>query len=468
MLKKLEVKGSVASFLRPDHAAWIRIALHKMNPGQAIIAVVDDLKSLAAMLRCDDFSQEIRNHRLFFAAGRDWAEELAEVLRKHPGLAVPVSFIRTITTPTEIAEQMIQAAQKVFADETNRRGRLVVEMSRTRSTRAKADRTKACVIAPAQFRLWDNPGTTLSEAIQKSSALLDLSTFNPDDPTNTSPLALAQVVSDCDALVAANFSRADAAGILPDDLAVITWATLPRIPAHAAARSRDRLIVADNSWVELAIANGWPKPFVCVAGYPVQNWSGGHASGLAVIADTLPIVLRPERFELSSHRLLWEKIEHELKANPFSLDLDIHRYLGRQMERLGIAETGMDRRIFIDELIAPAYSQGLVRALVHEGLQLSIYGRGWDQISEFAACCKGEIRNQAELRSAVSRCRALVHAWPTPTPHPIQTVGAPVLKRTGSRKETFVREAKAILCAPFRAPAIAPITGELVAKLIAS
>ena len=103
------------------------------------------------------------------------------------------------------------------------------------------------------------------------------------------------------------------------------------------------------------------------------------------------------------------------------------------MKRLGICEQNFDRRRFVEQLIVPAYQQGLARLFLREGFPLRIHGRGWQQIPEFSTRVGGALRTREELLDA-SRDAVLVHAWAWAPAHPIESVGPRILRPSGSRQ----------------------------------
>src|SRR4051794_4190866 len=93
MLPKLSITGTTGCLIAPPHAAPIHIALELLQPNQAVVALLDDTAALQTILHLHDFSQDISGHRLFFAAGGEWAAPLEDLFLQNPGLPVPMSFI---------------------------------------------------------------------------------------------------------------------------------------------------------------------------------------------------------------------------------------------------------------------------------------------------------------------------------------------------------------------------------------
>jgi hypothetical protein len=251
-----------------------------------------------------------------------------------------------------------------------------------------------------------------------------------DNPASASPLALANAVEGCGALVTTDFARADAPQLLPDTLPWIAWVTTPRIPAYVPSAAHDALLLADPMWRAKAQAQGWPAQRLAVASWPV----GTDAAPLpaqpvaALIADTKPLA-PPERLEdYSSHRLLWEQVAAELTANPFAAIDDPEGYLATRRQRAGIDETGFDHRSFLVDLIAPAVAQGLARLMLEVGVPLRLHGKGWAEIETFSRAATGAVASREELLAATIAATILIDPRPLAGPHPMHTMGRAVIR----------------------------------------
>ena len=469
MLRKMDIAGNVACFLSPMHAAQLRVALDMLEPRQAIIALVPDASTLWVMLHCEDFSKDIAAHRLWFAAGEEWERELARLFVDNPGLPTPAQFIRPIVADPEPTDRLIAPAQKVFAAEGIRR---TEEIRRLASVpRTGHPRRRVCVIAPSGFRLWDPAPDALSNSfLHADGDKVFAVRFDSDDPASASALALASAITECDAIVSANFTRADAPDVAPIDMTWISWVTTPRIPLAAPAGPKDVVLLADPAWRAMALEGGWTADRVHIAAWPeIARDNRPAAASLALIADTQ--LLHPPKSveDYSSHKLLWEMIADELLHDPFAIGDDVHRYLGRKSARLQIGDAGFDRSVFIERLIVPAWQQGLARLLVREALPVRIRGKGWERIEVLTPHAEGAVHSSLEFDSIVDGATALVHAWPSNGAHPINAVGRPVVRAFGCRRDSFLRDAR--LALKNELPASAPasqhaLSWKLIARLL--
>jgi hypothetical protein len=317
-------------------------------------------------------------------------------------------------------------------------------------------RKRVCVVSPSRFRLWDNAGATLEETL--AAADVELARFDPDVPTSASPLALAETLSTCDAICAANTGRADLPPVAPTALPWVTWVTNGRIPGSPANFPHDRLVLADGSWRSAAHAAGWSPNQISVATWPAMSFSQDPKADspsdphLALLCDTLRMNPPGEDMDLSSHVLLWEAITEELRQNPLAAAGDANAYLSSRMKRLDVLDDGFDRSAFLGRLIFPAFQQGLARMLASAGLPLRLYGQGWSEVPDLKPFAAGAITSAGSFRAAIATAAAVVHVWPLPFPHPIDAVPKPVV-RPACTREAFLRSAGAALRAPSAAAA---------------
>ena len=394
--------------------------------------------------------------------------------------------------------------EKVFADQSAKR---LARIHEIRSNWKSSGLNKICIVAPSQFRLWDDTGAAFDSAmggsrflsaLDKPEALnlpigksrhlpgrplaLPLSSeyrgegthvrFDPDDPASASSLALAQAASQCNALVTPNLGRGELPDIISDAMPWITWVTAPRIPAFVKAGLRDALIVADPAWKAAAIERGWAADQVWIGTWPLRSGianASGEASlagvfrvppkpHLALISDTRRLD-PPERVEeYSSHRLLWESIGEELLSNPFAVKHDVNAYLTGRMKQAHIESEGFDREAFLNGVILHAYQQGIARLLASQGFPLKLFGKGWEECEDLRPLAGGLIRSREELDLAMQSAAAFVHAWPIFHAHPIDSTGKPVI-RPGSPPNDFLHDCKLALSGkisarPSRIPAL--------------
>jgi hypothetical protein len=455
MLKKMPVTGRVACFLGPTHAAHLRVALDQLRFDQAIIAIMPDASDFEIALHCDDFSKDITNHRLFFATGERWAEELATVFRNHPGLAPPSHFVRLATLSESACDVMMRDAQKIFSSIASERAERIKAVWRERSS-SKRDGPRACVIAASGFRLWDDSGHVLSSVFADDASIVRL---DPDDPASTSSLAVALAASKADAIVSANMYRGDApAGVVPESMPWITWVTNARVPAVKSAASRDRLIVVDEGMKSRAIASGWIASRIDVAGWPVTRLADALSREAAVICD-VPSLECPEKLaEYSSFKLLWDAIVADLQTDPIKLR-DVDQYLATLRRQLSISEEGFPRAAFIDGCIIPAWQTGWVNALLRAKAPLRIYGRGWT-IPE----SRGPIETREQLQCALGHASCLLDLWPSSlSKHPIRFAGRSVIAPFGKTIPQVLAELQSPAPTTNNTP---PLTRELLDRIL--
>ena len=479
MLRKAELPGTVICFLYPLHAGQIRVALDRMLPNQALLALTPSWRTLGIILACEDFSVEIKAHRLYFAAGEQWEAALDRLLEANLGLPTPTQFIRPILADCAPADALVAPAQKVFADHSTRRAQKVKIL---RQSWKPPGLRRICLVAPSHFRLWDDIGAALAGALEDRAEGISISHFDPDDPASASPAAMAAAAAECDAIITPNSSRADLPDLVPDAMPWATWLTVPRIPSPEKAGENDTLLVADPHWKELALQHGWNAERVFIAGWPpVRIRSGDEETlspgvfrmarepSLAIIADTRPLDPPPRVVEYSSHRLLWEAIRGQLLQDPFALAASADDFLSDCMRRGRVEEEGFDRALFLDGIVLPAWQQGVARALLRARVAIKLYGHAWNELDEFRTAAQGPLRTREQLRHAVKSAEALIHIWPIAHAHPIESAGKPIL-RAQQPRDAFIQEAK--LAMRGRMPAIRrsvePLRTETILRALAT
>ncbi len=443
LLQKLDLIGTLGCFLNPNHAAQIRAALEKIQPVQALLAIIPDSADLRLLLHCDDFAAEIRAGRLFFIAGMDWPDQLGALFEKYPGLPLPQQFLRTSLLDDGEMSDLSTEAQRIISIETSRRSEKMAEIISQDERPARTCRI--VVLAGSQFNLADLSNIALRQALPADDR--SFIQYDPDHPLTAGPLALAEAAADADALVAADLFRADLPNVISGQTAWLTWITTGRITAPDPQGSRDGLLLADPAWRQDAISAGWPAARIQIAGWPQivpPPPAGNSPPVLGLLTDTRTIEIPQKVKDFSSQQLLWEFIEDELTRDPLALGDDPDRYLNSRMARFNIRDEKFERGLFFDRLIAPAYKRGLTPFLLKNGIRVALFGRGWDEMTEFKSCAMGPIENLAGLTRAVSQCTAILQAYPDrnaasaglPLPM-IRTIGLHPARLLGRIRETL-------------------------------
>lgn len=463
MLKSMEVVGTTGCFLNPLHAVQLRVTLDMLHSRQAVVAIVPDDQTLTVLLSCEDFSHDIAAGRLWFASGRQWESELQALFQDNPGLPTPAEFIRPITADSEATNSLIEPAQHVFAQVGESRGD---ESKRLRERWKPINRShrRLCLLAPSEFRLWDDAALVLAE-MDLLNVGIDVRRLDSDRPTSSSPLALAVAASECDGVFCANIFRSHLPGVIPESMPWITWVTKQWIPAAKDVGPNDRLLLANSSGLAKARQLGWDEARIEIAGRPSLPISSEPGRQPSLVADTHPLAI-PKRIEgYSSQTLLWEMIRDELTRDPFLAVDNIDGYLNSRRARFQIGDDGFDAQIFIEQLIVPAVQQGLARRMIKDGMPVRIFGRGWEALDGLADFHDGAVTSRQELGKIVSQSAALIHLWPWTPGHAIETTGRPVIRT--KRMHDFLSDVQQALNGTLKPPAQQEpvISPELIARI---
>ena len=505
MLKMLELRGVVGCLLAPSHAGQVAAALDKLSAHQAVIVVHPDVEAVRVLLGCCDFSGDIARHRLWFAIGEQWPLMMGRLLREQPGLSTPCQFIRTPATDEDLIQTLIPMAEKVFNESNAARSNQLSEMvcgplppgipggrvgvrgdfSRMGVEQSVEEKTpqpnpppgvpgggdrkqnsrsmqNVLVLAPSHFRLWDDAGEALLSVMRGTDACH----FDPDDPARSSALGLALAGQHCDVVVVPNRSRAELPAVLSPATSVLTWITQPHIPMYDAKHPNDALLLADDSWLTAATSLGWPPNRLKIAGWPSLSFAPPAGKSLALIADTFTLETPVKALDSSSHHVLWEMIRSEMSSGPFSIGSDVIGFIHRRMMKLGISAEGFNEGMFVNQLVIPAYQQGMARLLLDAGLPLKIFGKGWDELPRFRPAWRGTVETREAFREAVSSASVLIYLWPTRIRHEIDAMGRPVLSPNFHRAESWVRDAKAMLNGSSETCVLPPISQACIREMV--
>jgi hypothetical protein len=335
----------------------------------------------------------------------------------------------------DVVTPIIRAAETIFNE---------VNAARAEQLNHVAHRggDRQLVVAASGFRLWDDAGEALVRAMSSDA---NVAILDPDDPAQSSSLALALAAQPCGAVVIPDRFRGDLPPVLPRDVRVVTWLTQPRLPAYNPEFPGDALLLADEDWTALAKSAGWPASSLGVAHWPSVDLPAPADATLALICDTAPLETPTKELELSSHHVLWEMIRSDVLADPFDLRNDVVGFIDRRRAKLGISDEGFNRDLFIARLIVPAYQQAIATRLLRAGLPLRIYGRGWDGLSpHFANVHQGPIHTRDEFLRAAGSAAAVVYPFPLRQRHAIHALGRPIIG-PASRESELLNDARRAL-----------------------
>lgn len=502
MLSTLTSNNQPALFLEPCWGAHIREALHLLQPQQPLLVVVTDPSDLWHMFHCEDFSIDLSAGRLWLLTGCEWPTDLQNLLQQTDALPTPSIFIRTTAVAESLTNAMMDHARRVLSAEVNRRHEQMARVIQQPPRPVNRDDVRIVLAGPSQYRLWDDAGRMLSEALvmardhaisplnnssqftssqaaekvaadplDPSCEQVQLVAFNTDHPATSSPLGLARTIEQADAVLSAGTGRSDLPPVAPLHKPWLTWISSGRIPSPVPGSTHDRLLLADANWLAAAQAAGWGIDQLEVVGWPAtaalsgtdtlysrdasgaserrssassQGRDASAAPALAILVD-LPESIEAPDYNLSSHTLLWEAIAYELGRDPLAVGDDPMKFLHRHRENRKVSVDGLDVARFVEQLILPAYVLGLARGLAAAKIPLHLHGRNWDRFADLAHLWRGNLDTSDQFIAAIEQAGALVHPWPVSGPHSIAARGRLILHPTSRRMETWVREAKELL-----------------------
>ncbi len=451
LLADMAATGRVSVLLYPTHAAQIRFALDQITSQQALIALMESPFDAACALACEAFAVEIGAGRLYFAVGPEWAEQVAQLLSARPGLPMPQQCLRTSLLSAETSRQMVDAMSRIV-DAASRQASELVQ--RLRIEFRWQPHGPVLVLAGSAYRTWDF-GTPSLEAILRSQASVPCTFLDIDRPDCASAAALLGAMSGHRAVLAAELTRADLPQVLPTDMPVVTWLLHGRAPAARDVGSRDKLIVATDELHRQARQGGWSEDRLLLAGVALPR-PASLEPRVGIVADRVEVNPAKQKFQLSSHRLLYEAIGDALLRDPLSLGCSASDYLALQAAELGLKPDTLDSYLFVERLILPAYARGIARLLHSQGVPICLIGAGWEADAELRSSHAGNPLSRAELLEAAGSCAVLADIWPIEFPPPVALFGRPVLATAGLSPQQLGDMARRLIANPTMASSVAP------------
>lgn len=419
MVERTTVRGNVACLLLPMHAQQVDACLRRLGRACAIIAILPDADALPMMLACVDFSAAIAGRQLYFAYDQS---SLNDIFHHNPGLPLPQQFIKLPTIDSIASDGVIAWAQQVFSQQSAAHsGRIAAAMQ------AAGRGNQICIAAGRTFKLWDDAGDALARAVGGEA-------IDTDQPAESAVAWIAERAASAAALITVDTCRADSPLMVAADKPWITWATHRRVPAFVTASPWDGLIVVDDSLIAPALAAGWPRDRVVVAGWPVADGvdcpppMNAPCALIANIGDLQPTA---EIDDFSSWRLVWDACRAELLARPQAIGDDPAAYLHRVRVRHDVAEDNFPEAVMLERLIEPASIVGTARWLHRAGVPLSLHGSGWDAFEDLADRISGPIHDRHALADATRNACALIDPFVIRPGHPVGTCGRPIVRTVG-------------------------------------
>ncbi len=452
MLESLRPTATVAFYLAPMHPAAIKVALDILGEGRVLIANVEE--ELELFLACEDFAIAIAEGRLRVVHS---VEKLAELLERYPGLPTPELLVRTMHVPPDVNAKLVESVQRELAAEQDRRTQLANSL-RTGCSARSAPPKRLLVGGPSRFRLWDDAGETLLCSVPAGVTTVR---WRTDDPWQSTLLHLLDAIREVDAIVAADFFRADAAGALPENLPIISWATKPRI---APGGPHDKLLLADPDFTRAAHAAGWRQDQIALATRAERRSPRPPGKHLALIADLTAAKLSAEIEDFSSHRLACERIQSELERNPFRAGSDIAGYVDAVRASMGIPAEGFPADAIVENWALPLWQASVVRRLSGAGLPVEVHGRGWDAAENLGATVRGPVTTRAAFLDAVDAAAAVLA--PAPGIRICDGYGRPVVQAVQSLEATAKQLARAASPGASQSAGASPSAGAPAAQLL--
>jgi hypothetical protein len=256
--------------------------------------------------------------------------------------------------------------------------------------------------------------------------------------------------------------------MIPAEYPLVMWLMQGPVPTPKDAGPRDGLILGTSALMSEARGLGWTPQRLKMA-RPSAPQYGERGRLVAVVADRGRLETESRKFSLGSHRLLFEAIAQELVGDPMALGAGAMEYLRDRAGQLGVRLEHLDLRVFLDELIGPAYAEGIAKLLVRRGLPVRVYGRGWDRDKALAPYAAAALDNATALRLALAEVAVVIDVWPTEHAPAIELWGRPVVRARGVTADRVENAARAAMQHEVAAePQGAVLTQEALSRFVDS
>jgi hypothetical protein len=437
-LKKVDLTGVVTCLLAPAHAQEIVAAFDKLAPHQGLVVVQPSERAFVIALACADFSEAIRSKRLFPIVGPAWEREFGRLYEQFPALAPPAMMVRLPLAPQWLVERITPAMDNLVQAQL---GRHAVALSRAAMRTVSETARGVLAVASSRVTMFGDAGSSL---LSLASRDREIDVVDTNECVNAASLAIAIAAQRIDAgvLVAADLGRADLPAVVPAGVAWVTWCTQGRIPKFDARQGpRDRLLLIHPSLQPAARAVGWPDDRISIATDPTGA-RPLESDALPTIFFDLPKIEVPAQInEYSSHRLLWDRIAHEIAKDPFGHRPPVLEYIRSIGRSLGIERDALPTDLVLHKLIEPLFAKSIALHLHAAGHKFWIVGSGWDAVPELASHERCPVVDAHTWDDALRHANAIFDVWPATPLHRSRFVGRPVVATWGVGGVTNVRRA---------------------------
>jgi len=427
--KSLEITAQVSCLLDPQHAQMIRAVLEKLEDSKSLIVVIPDDLTSRIILGCADFSGPIGSHKMILVHGYDWAKQLDRLFDLRPGLPLPSQFVKLNALGGARFEELKSLAEKSLSNAATRRNH-VTSLVRSQAEQPGNRQQSMCILGRSAWNIFDDAACHLLNLgiADNSVSVIDLA-----DPVQTSTLALLTACQNADVLVAADWYRADQPGVIPERIAMITFASKLRV-AQFDPTTRNRLIAADCEIARCAIQSGWPAACVQIAcEAPLTHQASEYHPKQVILMFDLPDLAPPKAIsEVSTRKLVWDRVREEISADPFAARGAPVTYLTKLFGKLNVTAEPEVIDVMLNRLVHPQLAIATAAKLQDRVKNFSIRGRGWDRVEGVAAVWKGAIQTTANFVAATERASVLLDVWPGLASHRARRCGLPLVAVWGS------------------------------------
>jgi hypothetical protein len=388
-----------------------RLISERLGSNRAVFVLERDPLPLALALRLHDLADPIERGRLLLIAADDLGGALVRFLVDHEGYTAPGRMLAwpwLSQTDVEAMKGLLQrASARAASDRADKMAAALQVLAEAYPERRPLpDRPRTMIVCPhADDRACEFAADVLS-------GLKDLDWPGEGRLGNTPgaahPLALARQMAAFrpDMVVLMDSVRAAFSRVLPPSMPVVSWFTsyarLGTTVADGIGADDYVFAMTDGVREDLIAAGLDPTRIQRLAPAVPESMTGQLGDrapdhDVVAVADAFRLDASAQGMTLSSHQALWDIATQTIRDDVERYtDRDVARILERTEAKTGASFEDEAFRQDISHRINYVLGQTIVRqsvfeAVVDAGIDLAIYGTGWQGHPTLSPACRGPV-----------------------------------------------------------------------------
>lgn len=434
MIEKLPAEGDVAFSGLGDTVALLRLSVHQrrivkrgLDTEYSLHLIEPDVGKVRALLDTHDLSDALRLGRLRLHVGTDAEASLARALQR-PRTALPTLCLGPDVQARALWDRQLRAAVVARTAEVAALNQALEERNEIRRQRlanylAGNDHLRWVLLSSRSTTFLRHGIASVAQTLREQGhAVFVVEEQDELERLSERDVTRACVDFDADAVFAINWVRTPRGPKAP--LPFLTWDMdgLPFVlPALREGKidAHDHLMLMNTSRVTLA---GWPKAAAHQAPTPLRvdvieaatklsprpehiadvgyigGYKGSPEQALAGLTADLKTRKSPELLTQRLNRAFERLVAHREPTLPTQQELGFMQGLDPKQDSDPVwrALSGLFIA-FTQNVMIPHYRYLVLQRLLEGGVDLALFGYGWEQHPKLAGCARGVLEGPEEL-----------------------------------------------------------------------